>query len=107
AFDSKIGHAGEALADLILGDIDALEIDPASPKRLRAWYQLLNAGLRVPVVGASAKVSNRTPLGALRTYSQRVVRQPFALGDWIEAVRSGRTVISGGAFLTLDVNGGG
>jgi hypothetical protein len=105
AFDSKVAHAGEGLADLILGDIDALELDDNSPQRLRAWYQLLNAGIHVPVVGASGKDSSRLPIGALRTYARLEPGQPFGLADWIEALRAGRTVVTSGPFVSLDVEG--
>src|SRR5205085_9559734 len=104
-FDPKTGHAGEALADLILGDVDALELDPVSPARVRAWYRLLDAGLRVPLVGASGKDSNRTPLGALRTYARLDPGRPLALAGWVEAVRAGRTVVAAGAMLSLEVEG--
>src|SRR5207248_4345023 len=93
AFRSEAGLVGETLADLILGKVDALEIDPGarSVPLLRAWYGLLNAGLRVPLVGASAKEDNRTPLGALRTYAQLAPDVEFSTSAWIEAVRAGRT----------------
>jgi hypothetical protein len=106
AFDPKVGHAGEALACLILGHVDALELDPTSPQRLRAWYQLLNAGFRVPIVGASAKDSNRTPLGAYRTFARLPEGEPFTYRGWIDAVRSGFTFVSAGAAaVSFDVNG--
>jgi hypothetical protein len=107
AFDPKTGHAGEALADVILAEIDALELNLGSSHCLRGWYHLLNAGVRVPVVGASAKNSNRTPLGEPRTYARLDAGQPFRLADWIEAVRAGRTIVTGGPFLRLEVNGQG
>src|SRR5205823_11441107 len=56
---------GEPLADLALGKVDAFEIDfwEDSPFDLLAdWYTLLNAGLAVPLVGASGKESNGTAL---------------------------------------------
>src|SRR5262249_39009768 len=52
---------GEPLADLILGKVDAFELDffENSPfDSLPDWYTLLNAGLRVPLAGASGKDSN-------------------------------------------------
>jgi hypothetical protein len=107
AFDRKIAHAGEALADVILGAIDALELHLDSSHCLRGWYQLLNAGIRVSVVGASGKESNRTPLGAPRTYARLGPGQPFRLADWIEAVRAGRTLVTIGPFVSLDVEGAG
>jgi hypothetical protein len=107
AFSPWIALEGEVLADLILGDIDALELDPNEywRQRVTAWYSLLRAGMRCPLVGASAKVSNETPLGAFRTYAQLTAGEPFDLGKWIEAVRAGRTVISAGPFLKLEVDG--
>ncbi len=105
AFDPKLGHGGEALADLILGHVDALEMDPASPYRWRAWYQLLNAGLRVPIVGASAKDSNRTPLGAYRTYARCADGEPFTYSAWIDAVRAGRTFATAGPILDVQIDG--
>jgi hypothetical protein len=106
AFNARAGHAGEALADLILGHVDAIELDPANPQRLRAWYQLLNAGIRVPVVGASAKDSNRTPLGAHRTYARLAEGESFTYTAWINAVRAGYTFVSAGAAaVTFDIEG--
>jgi hypothetical protein len=106
AFEPEAGHAGEALADLILGHVDALELDPASPRRLRAWYHVLNAGIRVPIVGGSAKDSNRTPLGAYRTYARLSDGEPLTYTAWIDAVRTGYTFVSAGAaFMTFDVSG--
>src|SRR5437764_4678607 len=98
AFRSEAGLVGEPLADLILGKVDALEIDPGarSVPLLRAWYGLLNAGVRVPFVGASAKDGNRTPLGALRSYAQLTPGSAFDTASWNEAVRTGRTFVTGG-----------
>jgi hypothetical protein len=104
-FDAKAGHAGEALADVILGDIDALELTADSSPLVRPWYHLLNAGVRIPVVGASAKVNNRTLLGSPRTYARLAAGQPFRVDEWIEAVRAGRTVVTFGPFISLDVEG--
>jgi hypothetical protein len=100
-----VGHAGEALADLLLGHVDAVELDPDSPYRLRSWYQLLNAGLRVPLVGASAKASNRTPLGAYRTYARCPAGEPFSYAAWIDAVRAGRTFVTAAPFVTFQIEG--
>jgi hypothetical protein len=120
AFGSKVGHAGEALANAILGDIDALELDPHDPSRVRAWYHLLNSGVRLPIVGGSGKDSNRTPLGIVRTYAHlqnnnslpysawiEAVRRTFSYSAWIEAVRGGRTFVTTGPIPTLHLQGQG
>ena len=64
------GMGGEALAAAILGKVDAIEVDP-SPRTtpLVPWvYKLWSAGILLPLVGASGKQSNRTPVGAMRSY---------------------------------------
>src|SRR5262249_4816658 len=97
----------EGLADLILGKVDALEatvfgIDhDIGPE----WYGLLNCGLRVPLAGGSAKMSNLTPLGSVRTYAHVPPNEQFSYRGWIEAVRAGRTFITNAPLLTFSVNG--
>jgi hypothetical protein len=102
---------GEALAALILGKIDAFEIsrlpsgDPWN--RFDIWYRLLSAGFRPALVGASGKESNVVPLGSVRTYARPDERSRFSLTGWAEAVRQGRTFLTSGPLLFLDVNGSG
>ena len=95
---------GEALAALILGKIDAIEFDsrPRSTPFLPWYYRLLDAGLRVPLVGGSGKESNRTALGSMRTYAPPMPEHP----GWIGAVRAGRTFITNGPLLTFALDGG-
>ena len=67
-FAANKPHAGEVLALAILGLIDAYEFTPDNlPHALRGWYQLLNAGIDLPIVGASARIANDRPLGAMQT----------------------------------------
>jgi hypothetical protein len=99
---------GEPLADLILGKVDALEIDSFEDSPfdvLPDWYKLLNAGFRVPLVGASGKDSNGIRLGAMRTYARLLPEEEFTYTHWIEAVRAGRTFVTNGPLLSLTVNG--
>jgi hypothetical protein len=85
----------------ILGKIDAIEVTSESRKvPLWPWiYRLWDAGLLVPLVGASEKVSNRVPLGSMRTYAR------VESGTWIAAVRSGHTYVTEGPLLSLEVDG--
>jgi len=97
---------GEALVNAILGKIDAIEIDAqdrAAPF-LPMWYRLLNAGMRVPVVGGSGKDSNRIALGGARTLSP-ATRDTSPYREWVEHVRAGRTVATNGPFVRLTVSG--
>jgi hypothetical protein len=111
------GNGGEALADLLLGKVDAIEAewfewrfevsdweDHRGPA-LDWWYKLLNCGSRVPLVGASGKVSNCEAAGALRTYARLAPRQDLTYGNWVEAVRAGRVFATTGPLLSLTVNG--
>ncbi|HWY88141.1 MAG TPA: hypothetical protein VNX28_15525, partial [Gemmataceae bacterium] len=120
-------YLGEALIDLLLGKVDALEIDqsggtpfcgagfqPASTAAgwkpaphsvvLTLWYDLLEVGMRVPLVGSSAKNSNANCLGAMRTFGRLLPGEEFHYRTWIEAVRGGRTFVSNGPVLLLTVN---
>jgi hypothetical protein len=100
----------ESLADLVLGKVDALEAECfefASPRVIEAWYQLLNAGLHVPLVGASRKTSNRHPLGNVRTYARLPEGTECTYRNWIEAVRAGRTFATNGPLVCFTVNGQG
>jgi hypothetical protein len=100
----------ESLADLILGKVDALEaecFEIATPEVVRAWYQLLDAGLHVPLVGTGRKRSNRQSLGAVRTYARLPEGTEFTYRTWIEAVRAGRTFVTNGPLLSFTANGQG
>jgi hypothetical protein len=99
---------GEPLADLILGKVDAFELDffEDSPfDVLPDWYTLLNAGLRVPLAGASGKDSNGSLLGSMRTYARLQPGEDFAYQPWIEAIRAGRTFATNGPILSFQVAG--
>jgi hypothetical protein len=98
---------GERLAALQAGQIDAVEWSPAvDPEAmLKHWYELLNAGRRVPLVGASGKASNAECLGAIRTYTRLEEGEAFTLDNWVKAVKAGRTVASRGPLVQLDMAG--
>jgi hypothetical protein len=132
AFRSDTGLVGgEGLICAILGMVDAIEFDARdrSPPLLPWWYRLLNAGFRIPIVGASGKDSNRIPLGALRTYTPAChspsrdpkgavgISGPHApredslhaeredhYSQWIEHVRAGRTSVSNGPIVHLEMD---
>ncbi len=95
---------GEALAAVLLGKIDAFEACRLTHS-LPDWYRLLACGLRLTLIGSSGKNSNTVALGALRTYAQLEPNQDFSYGAWIESVRAGRTFVTDGPLLSLNVNG--
>jgi len=95
---------GEALANAILGKVDAIEVDALDRTApfLPLWYRLLNAGVRLPLVGGSGKDSNRVALGGVRTLTPRVGSGSYA--EWVEQVKSGRTIAANGPYLRFTVN---
>lgn len=98
---------GEPLADLILGKIDAFEIEYYEDTVfdvLTDWYRLLDCGFRVPLAGGSGKDTNEVPLGGMRTYARLAADEAFSYHSWIEAVRAGRTFVSNGPLLNFSVN---
>jgi hypothetical protein len=99
---------GEPLADLVLGKVDAYEVDffEDSPfDVVPDWYGLLNAGFAVPLVGGSGKDSNAVVLGRMRTYARLGPGEEFSYKNWIEACRAGRTFITNGPLVFLRVDG--
>lgn len=100
AFELSAGvTGGEALVAALLGKIDAIEMtgEPRKVPLLPWVYRLWDAGFLVPLVGASAKDSNRGVIGSVRTYAEGP--------SWLEAVRAGRTFVSAAPFVTLTRNG--
>jgi hypothetical protein len=84
---------GETLADSILGKVDAWDWPYEDP----LWNTLLALGFRLPLFSA--------PLGAdARMYAQLQENQQLTYGNWIEAVRHGRTFATAGPLLEFQVN---
>jgi hypothetical protein len=98
----------EALAEALLERIDAFEVvgfDDPEPAVLADWYQLLDAGLRLPLVGGSAKEDGGRAIGRVRTYACLGPGASLDYSAWIEAVRAGRTFVSSGPIVMLTVSG--
>jgi hypothetical protein len=99
----------EIAADIVSGRIDAVELqaltaDVDGPS-IREWYRFLNCGFRLPVVGGTDKMSAEIPLGAIRTYARLDPDEPLSFAAWAAAVRAGRTFVSSGTFIQVEVEG--
>ena len=98
----------EVVADAVLGHVDALEVRDfqagVDSFAVGEYYRLLNAGVRVAIVGGTDKMSAGMPLGGVRTYA-RVGDGPISFHRWADAVRAGRTMTSTGPFIHLTVDG--
>jgi hypothetical protein len=97
--------SGEALADLILGKVDAVQIRPM-PREFRPdfYYVLLNSGIRVPLAAGGEKSTVKTQIGSTRTYAYVGREKPLDYQLWIEAMRAGRTFVTYGPLLSFLVN---
>jgi hypothetical protein len=97
-------------ADFISEDVDdsgsGFSMFPESATQ--AYYKLLNTGFRPGfAAGTDYPCNNSRPLGDLLTYVQ-VAGGQMTYRNWIEGIRSGRTVVSRNGhkeFLSLTVNG--
>ena len=99
----------EIAADIVCGRIDAVELQALTPgvdgPSIREWYRFLSCGYRLPVVGGTDKMSAEIPVGAIRTYARLDPAQPLSFAAWADAVRTGRTFVSSGSFIDLEVDG--
>ena len=91
--------AGEALLAAFLGQIDALEV--CADSSLTLYHDLLQAGVRLPLVGSSGRTERAQRVGQVRTYAQLLDGQEFSLPVYLDAVRAGRTVASTGPLVEL------
>lgn len=88
----------EAVALAILGELDAYELTlQNSTASLRGWYALLDAGVVLPLVGASGRDSNCSDLAPLRTL--------VGTDDWIEGIREGNSQASNGPAIEFSLEG--
>jgi hypothetical protein len=95
---------GEALANAILGRIDAFEIPDIRISDFRLWYGLLSSGIRIPLIASSGKWCVNRVLGTPRTYARLLDGEEWSYGRWIEAIRAGRSFMTVGPLLTLQVD---
>ena len=94
---------GEPAVPVATGRADAVEMLAQSDDAILEYYQYLNSGYRLPLVGGTDKMSSAVPVGLYRTYAR--LDEEFSYEAWCRAVRSGRTFLSGGPLLTLSTDG--
>lgn len=95
---------GEPPVLIATGRADAIEMIIQRPAFHAEYYSYLNAGYRLPLVGGTDKMSSDVPVGMYRTYA-KLGDEEFSHETWSRAVRAGRTFLSAGPMLRLDVDG--
>jgi putative membrane-bound dehydrogenase-like protein len=104
------GYAQEIYADVAQGAVSAVELLQFGVYRgigLEDWYHILNSGYRFPCVAGSDYPACRT-LGDCRTYveARRSTRAtPLAPPDWLRAAAGGRSFVTTGPLILLEVDG--
>jgi hypothetical protein len=112
----RMVEARELVADAALGLVDAVELVSCFDDRgaLVLYHHLLSCGLRLAAVAGTdtflsfargpAPASN--PPGWGRVYAH-LGDAPLSVEAFAAAIRAGRTVVTNGPWLTLDVDGAG
>ena len=105
AFHAHGGYSQEIWADLVQGATNGVELLQFGIYRgigLDGWYRVLNAGFRFPGIGACDYPACRK-LGDCRTYCH-VDGEP-GFDKWLAAAAAGRSFITSGPLVVLDVDG--
>ncbi len=105
AFYAHGGYAQEIYADVAHGNIDGVELLQFGVYRgigLEDWYHMLNAGFRVPAIGACDYPACRK-LGNCLTYVWS--EQPPGSEDWLRGMARGQSFFTSGPLLLLEVDG--
>lgn len=105
AFYAHGGYAQSIYADVVQGNIDAVELLQFGVYRgigLTDWYRMLNSGFRIPAVGACDYPACRK-LGDCITYVQSDAKA--GIEGWLRGASAGRGFVTTGPLLLLEVDG--
>lgn len=105
AFYAHGGYAQAIYADFVQGDVNGVELLQFGVYRgigLEDWYRMLNTGYRFPCIAASDYPACRK-LGDCLTYVRYPSPPTFA--EWFQAAAEGRSFVSTGPLLLLEVDG--
>jgi hypothetical protein len=97
---------GEPAVLIATERVDAIEMIVQRRSFHEEYYRYLNTGYPLPLVGGTDKMSADVPVGVYRTYTN-LGDEGFSFDRWCEAVRAGRTFLSGGPIIDLEVEGRG
>lgn len=102
------GYADTETDGLLLGDkMDFLELLQFGGYRslgLEGWYDFLNLGFRLPIVGACDYPYTRE-LGSELTYVWNPENEPLTARSFASGLAAGRSFVSSGPMLFMEVSG--
>jgi hypothetical protein len=106
-------EAKELPVDAALGHIDAVDVlsyPGNTAESCKLWYRLLNCGLRLAATAGTDTFMNfcdqrmfSNPPAGDRVFVR--VEGGFSTESWCDGVRAGRTFVTNGPMLSLDVEG--
>jgi putative membrane-bound dehydrogenase-like protein len=105
AFYAHGGYSQAIYADFAQGNVNGVELLQFGIYRgigLEDWYRILNSGYRFPCVGASDYPACRK-FGDCLTYVHASLTPKFV--DWYSGAAEGRSFVTTGPLLLLEVNG--
>ena len=116
-FDDKriLFSALEIPVDAVLGKVDAINLlsyVSTDSLTMNLWYRLLNCGMKIaPVAGTDCYLNSSGgpvgwwsgPMGGERNYVKP--DGDFTYGNWVEALRNGRSFVTSGPMIFLTVDG--
>jgi hypothetical protein len=94
----------EGPALIVNGRTDAVEWLLQERRGHREYYRYLNLGYRLPLAGGTDKMSSDTAIGLCRTYV-RIPDEPLTYDSWCRNLKAGRTFMTTGPLLDLEVEG--
>jgi TolB protein len=102
-------HAYSAKAlpvDIALGKIDSLDINNFEGT-VPVWYRFLNCGFRIPASAGTDvflnRIESRGPPGLSRAYVK--LDGALSYGAWVAGLKAGRSFVTNGPMLALQVGG--
>jgi putative membrane-bound dehydrogenase-like protein len=111
AFSAHGGYAQSIYADVVQGDVHAVELLQFGVYRgieLDDWYRMLNAGFRLPCLGSSDYPACRK-LADCVTYVRwdkpEADQRNTSFAGWLAGCAEGRSFVTTGLLLFLDVDG--
>ena len=114
AFVGVIPQARELVADAALGLVDSIDLLQAHQDgTMFLYHRLLNTGIRLAATAGTDALlsvarmgSFSNPPGWARAYAD-LQGQPLSVEGWQDAIRNGRTFVTNGPWLELEVEGQG
>jgi hypothetical protein len=105
-FDFTVS-AKELPVTAALGLVDVVDIYPWGPLSAEIWHALLNCGFRIAPGAGTDTFANWRSINQLPGNSRILVRSrnPLSYAEWMTGMRAGRSFVTNGPLLDVNVNG--